>query len=133
MPYLLNVTKELLDLYSDIVEFSGIKKFIDEPVKNYSSGMKSRLGFSIAAMIKPDIFIIDEILSAGDMSFYEKAVNKIQELMEKAKAVIVVTHNMSFVEQVCTRAICIDKGVVMFNGNPDEVVSKYRQSLKAQK
>jgi len=125
--------KVLLNLYSDIVEFSGIKKFIDEPVKNYSSGMKSRLGFSIAAMIKPDIFIIDEILSAGDMSFYEKAVNKIQELMEKSKAVIVVTHNMSFVEKVCTRAICIDKGIVKFSGNPDEVIRKYRQLLKGQK
>ena len=125
--------RKLLDIYSNIVEFSGIKDVIDQPVKNYSSGMRSRLGFSIAAMIKPDIFIIDEILSAGDMSFYEKAVNKIQELMEKSKAVIVVTHNMNFVEKVCTRAICIDKGMVMFSGKPDEVIRKYRQSLKVQK
>jgi len=123
--------RKLLDIYSDIVAFSGIKDAIDQPVKNYSNGMKSRLGFSIAAMIKPDIFIIDEVLSAGDISFYEKAVNKIQELMGRAKAVIVVTHNMGFVEKVCTRAICIEKGTVRFNGNPDEVIREYRKLLKS--
>lgn len=121
--------RQLTDLYPQIVEFSGIKHAIDQPIKHYSSGMRSRLGFSIVAMIKPDIFIIDEILSAGDMSFYEKAVKKIQDMMEKAKAVIVVTHNMNFVLNVCTRAICIDRGVIRFSGKPDEVVKKYRQLL----
>jgi teichoic acid transport system ATP-binding protein len=123
--------RQLTDLYPQIVEFSGIKHAIDQPIKHYSSGMRSRLGFSIVAMIKPDIFIIDEILSAGDMSFYEKAVKKIQNMMENAKAVIVVTHNMNFVLNVCTRAICIDKGVIKFSGNPHEVVKKYRQLLNS--
>jgi teichoic acid transport system ATP-binding protein len=125
--------RKLLDIYPDIVAFSGIKDAIDQPVKNYSNGMRARLGFSIAAMIKPDIFIIDEVLSAGDMSFYEKAVNRIQELMVTAKAVIVVTHNMVFVEKVCTRAICIEKGFIEFSGNPGEVITNYRQLLKGQK
>ena len=95
--------KRLFGLYPDIVEFSELAKFMDEPVKHYSRGMKARLGFSIAAMIRPDVFIIDEALRVGDMSFYEKASTKIQELMALAKTVIVVTHNMTFVEKVCTR------------------------------
>jgi teichoic acid transport system ATP-binding protein len=101
-----------------------------QPVKNYSSGMRSRLGFSIAAMIKPDIFIIDEVLNAGDISFYEKASAKIQELLETAKAVIVVTHNMSFVKTVCTRALWLDNGIIKFDGRPREVVEMYSQSKK---
>ena len=121
--------KELRRIYSDIVEFSGIAKFIDQSVKNYSSGMRSRLGFSIAAMIKPDVFVLDEALSAGDIAFYEKASVKIQELITIAKSVIVVTHNMAFVEKVCTRAIWIDDGIVKFDGNSNEAVEVYRQSV----
>jgi teichoic acid transport system ATP-binding protein len=95
--------------------------------------MKSRLGFSIAAMIKPDVFIIDEILSVGDISFYEKATAKIQELMTDAKAVLVVTHNMSFVERVCTRAIWLEKGSLMFDGDPEQAIALYRSSIEQTK
>jgi len=122
--------KKLKNLYGDIVEFSGLGKFIDQPVKNYSSGMKSRLGFSIAAMIKPDVFIIDEALSVGDASFYAKASAKIQELIGRAKAVIVVTHNMAFVEKVCTRALWLQDGIIKFDGSPKETIAEYRKSLK---
>ncbi len=119
--------KKLNNLYNDIVDFSELEKFITRPVKIYSSGMKSRLGFSIAAMIQPDIFIIDEALSTGDISFYEKASNKIQELINNAKAVIIVTHNMKFVEKVCTRAIWLDQGRILYDGKPKKVVKKYKQ------
>ena len=122
--------KKLEDVYFDIVQFSGLAKFMDQPVKNYSSGMRARLGFSIAAMIKPDVFIIDEALSAGDISFYEKASAKIQELMANAKAAIVVTHNMAFIKRVCTRALWIDNGLVRFAGSPVEAVEMYSQSIK---
>ena len=122
--------KRLESLYPDIVDFSGLSKFIDQPVKNYSSGMKSRLGFSIAAMIKPDVFIIDEALSAGDLSFYEKASAKIQELITTAKLVIIVTHNLPFVERVCTRAIWIENSSIMWDGEPKETVNKYHNSVK---
>jgi len=121
--------KELRRIYSDIVEFSGIAKFIDQPVKNYSSGMRSRLGFSIAAMIKPDVFVLDEALSAGDIAFYEKASTKIQELIAIAKSVIVVTHNMAFVEKVCTRAIWIGDGIVKFDGSPKKAVDLYTKEV----
>ncbi|MBW1744046.1 MAG: ABC transporter ATP-binding protein, partial [Deltaproteobacteria bacterium] len=122
--------RKLKDVYGEIVEFSEIEKFMDQPVKNYSSGMRARLGFSIAASLRPDVFIIDEALSVGDMSFYEKASAKIQELMECAKAVIVVTHNMNFVETVCTRALWLDEGTIRFDGSPEEAVEMYRQSVK---
>ncbi len=122
--------KEIIALYPEIARFSGIGSFLDQPVKNYSSGMKSRLGFSIASMLKPDVFIIDEALNAGDIFFYEKASIKIQDLMTSAKATIVVTHNLAFVETVCTRAIWINKGSIVFDGKPAETVSYYRQLMK---
>ena len=120
---------KLVPLYKDIVEFSELERFMDKPIKYYSSGMRSRLGFSIAAMIKPDVFIIDEALSVGDANFYEKASLKIQELIGIAKVVVVVTHSMGFVEKVCTRAIWIKNGVVQIDGSPKEALAMYHQSL----
>jgi len=104
-------------------------RFIEQPVKTYSSGMRSRLGFSIAAMIRPDIFVVDEALTVGDISFYEKAAAKIQELMLCSKAVIVVSHNLKFIEKVCTRGIWIDQGIVRFDGNSKAAVETYRSGL----
>ena len=127
---LLGISKEEIEAkYDEIVEFSGIKRMIDKPMKNYSSGMKSRLGFSIAAVLKPDIFIIDEALSTGDLAFRQKATERIQEMMERAKAVIIVTHSMHFVEQVCTRALWIDKGRLRFDGDAEEAVKLYREAM----
>ena len=121
--------KRVQDKYDEIVEFSGLKRSIDKPVKQYSSGMKSRLGFSIAAILKPDIFIIDEALSTGDMAFQQKASERIQDMMEHAKAVIIVSHSMNFVEKICTRGIWMEKGQVRFDGTAEEAVAKYRESL----
>lgn len=112
--------------YQNIVDFSGLNKVMDESIKRYSSGMRARLGFSIAAALQPDIFIIDEALSTGDMAFKQKASEKIQDMMEQAKAVIIVSHSMSFVETVCTRAIWIEQGEVMGDGIAEEVVEAYR-------
>src|SRR5699024_7671454 len=108
---LLGIPKKVVEAkYDEIVEFAGLQKRIDKAVKTYSSGMRARLGFSIAAVLKPDIFIIDEALSTGDLAFRQKATERIQEMMERAKAVIIVSHSMNFVEQICTRAIWIDQG-----------------------
>ncbi|ALX49939.1 ABC transporter ATP-binding protein [Lentibacillus amyloliquefaciens] len=127
---LLGIPKKRVDeKYDEIVEFSGIEGAIDKPVKEYSSGMKSRLGFSIAATLKPDIFIIDEALSTGDMAFQEKASERIQDMIESAKAVIIVSHNMNFVEKVCTRALWMEQGQVRFDGGAEEAVAKYRESI----
>ena len=97
-------------------------------MKKYSSGMKSRLGFSISAYLKPDIFIIDEALSTGDVAFQQKASERIQELIESAKVVIIVSHNLNFVEKVCTRAIWMEKGKILFDGDAEECVAKYKSS-----
>lgn len=131
---LLGIPKNIItQRFDEIVQFSGLEKVIDKPVKQYSSGMRSRLGFSIAASLQPDIFIIDEALSAGDMAFSQKASEKIQEMIEKAKAVIVVSHSMSFVERVCTRAIHIKQGEILYDGNPTEAIMNYKMSLNDKK
>ena len=124
--------KTIHTMENDIIEFSELRKHIDKPVKNYSSGMKSRLGFSIAATLQPDIFIVDEALSAGDIAFNEKATTRMQEMLEGAKTVIIVTHNLSFVEKVCTRAIWFQQGKVCFDGKPEEAVALYKEAVKAQ-
>lgn len=125
--------KRVEEDYPKIVEFSELEKSMDKPVKSYSSGMRARLGFSIAATLQPDIFIIDEALSTGDMAFKQKASEKIQEMMEQAKAVIIVSHSMSFVETVCTRAIWIEKGRIRFDGDAKEAVALYREEVHGKK
>ncbi|SDZ55596.1 teichoic acid transport system ATP-binding protein [Evansella caseinilytica] len=119
--------------YDKIVDFSDLGSSIRKPVKSYSSGMRARLGFSIAATLQPDIFIIDEALSTGDAEFKQKASEKIQEMMENAKAVIIVSHSMRFVEQVCTRAIWMEKGQVRGDGDAEEIVKQYREDVNAQR
>lgn len=127
---LLGIPKKIVEeKYEEIVQFSGINKMIDKPVKNYSSGMRARLGFSIAAVLKPDIFIIDEALSTGDLAFRQRATERIQEMIDHAKAVIIVTHSMHFVEQVCTRAIWMEKGEIRFDGDAQEAVAQYRKVM----
>ena len=117
----------------EIIDFSELEKHIDKPVKHYSSGMKSRLGFSIAATLKPDIFVVDEALSAGDIAFNEKATTRMQEMLEEAKTVVVVTHSLGFVEKVCTRAIWLQNGKLQFDGEPKKAVALYKESVKDDK
>jgi len=121
---------KLKEVTDEIIEFSGIGDHIDKPLKLYSSGMRSRLGFSIAAMIEPDIFIIDEALNAGDMDFNEKASQKIHEMLNRAKAVLVVTHRLPFVTQVCTRCLWFEDGVIKHDGPPEETVAAYESSVR---
>lgn len=126
---LLGIPKQrVTEKYDEIIEFSGIKEAIDKPMKEYSSGMRSRLGFSIAAILNPDIFIIDEALSTGDLAFRQKASERIQDMMELAKAVIIVSHSMNFIEKICTRAIWMENGQVIFDGDAEEAVARYRES-----
>lgn len=131
---LLGIPKERVEAdYPEIVRFAELEKFIDKPIKHYSSGMRSRLGFSIAATLRPDIFIIDEALSTGDVAFQQKASEKIQEVMESAKAVIIVSHSMSFVEKVCTRVIWINRGQIHFDGDAKEAVRLYKRDNRRKK
>jgi teichoic acid transport system ATP-binding protein len=122
--------QELVALYPGIVEFSGLARFMDHPLKHYSQGMRARLGFSIAAMIKPDVFIIDEALSVGDVSFSERASGKIQELIAGAKAVIMVSHQVELLKKVCTKALWLAAGEVRSLGAPAEVIEQYQRSVQ---
>ncbi len=131
---LLGIPKQIIDeKCGEIVEFAGLQKRIDKAVKTYSSGMRARLGFSIAAVLKPDVFIIDEALSTGDLEFRQKATERIQEMMEQAKAVVIVSHSMQFVEQICTRAIWIDEGRVRADGDAEKIVDEYRTAMGMKK
>jgi len=117
--------KEVERKFDEIVDFSGIEKFIDTPVKRYSSGMKVRLGFSVAAHLEPEILIIDEVLAVGDFDFQKKCLNKMQDVGKEGRTVLFVSHNMQAVTRLCSRAILLDEGQIKYDGSSSEVVAKY--------
>ena len=119
--------KRLQTLYDPMVEFSGLGHFIDQPLKKFSSGMRSRLAFSIMAMLEPEIMVLDEALSAGDLEFSQKAGQKIQDLIERTRAVIVVTHNLGFATNFCTHVIWLDRGRVKAQGDPQTITKAYSE------
>ena len=125
--------KEIDEKFESIIEFSEIGEFIDTPVQNYSSGMKVRLGFAIAAQMEPDVLIIDEVLAVGDTGFKIKCFNRIAELKEKC-AVIFVSHSMPQVSRICNKAIFMVKGQMMYEGdNLTEAVEAYYNSFTVEK
>jgi ABC-type polysaccharide/polyol phosphate transport system ATPase subunit len=117
--------KEIQKRYDDIVGFSGLEKFIDTPLKNYSSGMTVRLGFAIAVNVDPEILIIDEVLSVGDAAFQLKCMEKIEDFRKSGKTIIFVSHGLSQVEQLCEQALWLEKGVARQLGPSAEVVAAY--------
>ena len=120
--------KELKDKIEDIIDFSELKEFIDIPLKNYSSGMYARLGFSIATIYEPEILIIDEVLSVGDFHFQEKSLNKIMEMIEKGTTVLFVSHDIEQVEKLCKKAIWLEKGKVKVIGDAKKICKEYSKS-----
>jgi ABC-2 type transport system ATP-binding protein len=121
--------KEIDRKFDSIVDFSGVEKFLDQPVKNYSSGMYVRLGFSIAIHVDPDILVVDEVLSVGDEEFQRKSFQKFLEFKEKGKTIILVTHTMQVVRDICDTATWINKGEMMTTGEASAVVDQYRASI----
>ena len=119
-------------LYESIVEFSGIRKFIDQPVKTYSSGMYVRLAFSIATSANPDILVIDEALSVGDGAFAKKSFERIMQLKEQGTTVLFCSHSMYQIESFCDRAVWLDHGKVQMEGAASAVVAAYADSLRAE-
>ncbi|HMF96230.1 MAG TPA: ABC transporter ATP-binding protein [Vicinamibacterales bacterium] len=118
---------EIARKFDAIVEFSGVDEFIDTPVKRYSSGMNARLGFAIAAHLDPDVLLIDEVLSVGDVGFQERCVTRMRELLGRGVPLVFVSHNLAAVVDLCTRAIFIERGAVKFDGRPAEAVAQFRQ------
>lgn len=117
--------KEVEAMYDDIVEFAELEKFMDQKLKNYSSGMKVRLAFSVAIRAKADILILDEVLAVGDASFKKKCNEYFKTLKNDKKTVILVTHSMHDVREYCNKAVVIEKGKVLFEGGAEEAAETY--------
>ncbi|MFD2210040.1 teichoic acids export ABC transporter ATP-binding subunit TagH [Virgibacillus halophilus] len=122
--------KEVKEMEEDIISFSELDKFIDQPVKSYSSGMKSRLGFAISVSVNPDILIIDEALSVGDKAFAEKSLDKMREFKDQGKTMIFVSHSISQMKQFCEKILWLEYGMVKDFGTVEEVMPKYQKFLK---
>jgi teichoic acid transport system ATP-binding protein len=114
--------------FADIVRFAGVGAAIDRPLRTYSSGMKSRLHFAIATSVDPDILLIDEVLAVGDRAFKRKSEKRIKEIEANAKVVVVVSHNLGEVRNLCSRVIWLNDGVLTMDGEPDEVIGAYEES-----
>jgi lipopolysaccharide transport system ATP-binding protein len=121
--------KEIDSKFDEIVEFSGVSEFIDTPVKRYSSGMYARLGFSVAAHMNPDVMLVDEVLAVGDMSFQAKCSQKMRALIKQGTTIVLVSHNLSLIQNMCKRVILLNKGEVLKIGLPEEVVPYYKNMV----
>ncbi|NJL27658.1 MAG: ABC transporter ATP-binding protein, partial [Thermoanaerobaculia bacterium] len=121
--------REIDRRFDDIVEFSGLADFIEEPVKNYSSGMYVRLGFAVAVHTDPDVLLVDEVLAVGDEAFSHLCLRRIEEFLARGKTLLLVSHSLGLIEDVCDRAIWLDRGVVRLDGHPRRVVDAYRQAV----
>jgi len=127
---LLGVPRSVTDsLFDEIVEFSELGEFIEFPVKHYSSGMYVRLGFSVAVHIDPDILIIDEVLAVGDAAFQKKCLDRIEDFQKRGKAILFVSHSSGLIEKLCSRAVLLSHGQVVFDGRPGEAVAQLNHVL----
>lgn len=128
----LGYSKKFLDeKYDEIVSFSELEKFIDVPMKNYSSGMRSRLGFAIATVVEPDILILDEVLSVGDAKFRKKSEKKVTDMFEKGVTVLFVSHSIEQVRRICNKAMILENGKMTDFGDVTEVCDRYAKATEA--
>ena len=127
---MLGYTKEFIDSkFDEIVEFSELQKFMDVPVKNYSSGMKSRLGFSIATLVEPKILILDEVLSVGDAKFRRKSEKKIMSMFDSGVTVLFVSHSLEQVVRLCNKAMILEKGQLLASGDIGPIAEQYSKMI----
>ncbi len=123
--------KEMNQKFDEIVDFSGVEKFIDTPVKRYSSGMRVRLAFAVAAHLDPDILLIDEVLAVGDVEFQKKCLGKMSNIAKGGRTILFVSHNMGATEKLCTKALLINNGIIHKEGSTNEVIAEYLGSNKS--
>jgi ABC-type polysaccharide/polyol phosphate transport system ATPase subunit len=124
--------KEMLERQQSIIEFADIGEFIDAPVKQYSSGMYMRLAFSVATEVDPQILLVDEILSVGDIGFQEKCFERISKFREAGKTIVMVTHQMDNVKRICERAVLIDHGSILVDGTPGEAIALFHNLMNVE-
>jgi ABC-type polysaccharide/polyol phosphate transport system ATPase subunit len=125
--------EKLKEKTAEIIEFADVGDFINQPLKNYSSGMKARLAFAVSVNIDPDILILDEVLSVGDASFKEKSYAKIKEFFSNGKTILYVSHSMESIKNLCSRAILIEHGKLIMDGDPAAVIKEYYARNAAEK
>ncbi|MFJ4297476.1 ABC transporter ATP-binding protein [Curtobacterium sp. NPDC089689] len=121
--------KEVARKFDEIVSFSGVGHFIDQPVKNYSSGMYVRLGFSVAVAVTPDILVVDEVLAVGDATFQKRCRTKFKEMKEEGRTVILVSHSMNTVKDMCDEVAWLNEGELKMIGKTDDVVKAYNETV----
>src|SRR5206468_10115511 len=120
---ILGMTRKEIEAKLDaIVSFAGVERFLDTPVKHYSSGMFLRLGFAVAAHLEPDVLLVDEVLAVGDAAFQKKCLNAMDEMRSGGRTVLFVSHNLAAVENLCSRALWIDNGQIRLDGKPKDVI-----------
>lgn len=117
--------REIREKFDRIVEFAGIREFLDMPVKRYSSGMYVRLGFSVAAHMEPDVLLVDEVLSVGDVSFKARCMDAMRGFLRRGASILFVSHNLSAIKRFCDRCVLLDHGHVRYEGSPDEAIAEY--------
>ena len=127
---ILGYSKDFLDSkFDEIVEFSELKDFLDVPIKNFSSGMVAKLAFSISTIVNPEILIVDEILSVGDIKFQEKSKNKMMSMINGGTTVLYVSHSLKSIEEICNKVVWLDHGKIVMAGKTEEVCKKYYDSV----
>ena len=125
------LTKQQIDeRLDDIIEFSELGSYIDNPVRTYSSGMYMRLAFAVAINVDADILLVDEVLAVGDQHFQDKCIAKMKELKEEGKTMVFVTHSLGTVKEFCNRAVWLSNGEIRMDGKPDDVIEKYLEEIK---
>ena len=132
---IMGMTKhEITRKLDEIVDFAGVEKYIDTPVKRYSSGMTVRLGFAVAAHLEPEILVVDEVLAVGDAEFQRKAVGKMQDVAKgEGRTVLFVSHNMGSMQQLCRKGVLLENGSVAFSGIMGEVINAYQRGIVTQR
>ena len=128
---ILGYTEEkIIEKLPEIISFSELGEFIDEPIRTYSAGMKARLGLAVASAIQPDILLIDEVLGVGDPTFKEKSTNRIMEMVQEAGTVVIVSHSFGMLSKICDRIVLMEKGKIIEQGDPNEVIQTYYDRAK---
>mgnify|MGYP001178440158 FL=1 len=125
-------TSQIDALIDEIQEFAELKHHFDRPIRTYSSGMKSRLGISVATAFKPDLLLIDEVLGVGDASFRKKSEERVKEMINQSGSVIIVSHSMGLLKSICNKIIIIEDGMIVDEGNPDLIIQNYSNLLGIQ-
>jgi len=123
--------KQLASMYDEIVAFSGIENFIQLPVKHYSSGMVARLAFSVAVNLQPDILLLDEVLAVGDQSFQEKCIERLRAFRAEGGTMVVVSHNLHLVNQLCSHAVWLENGKILLTGETSSVLEAYQKKSQS--